>query len=264
MPSSLVERHAGSTSDRAESAQRASELRQPALEEPLAPAPAASARAPARRPRAPRPCARAAGTGRRAPRAPGGSRPARRARAVRRRARDRPPGRRASPRPPRDSARRPAMAPGAAARRTARRSRRQSVAPASGACACTAAIAACSVYGPKRRAASARSTSAVPSAICARFQSERSWSSSSTSSPDRRGPRGAARIVQQHQRQQPDRFGLRQQLDQQPAQPDRLARRDRAGSATRPNGRVALVEDEVDDAQHGSSRSGSSAGAGTS
>ena len=50
----------------------------------------------------------------------------------------------------------------------------QSVAAALGASACTAAIAAWSVYGPNRRDDSARSTSADPSAICSRFQSERS------------------------------------------------------------------------------------------
>jgi len=50
----------------------------------------------------------------------------------------------------------------------------QSVAAAVGASACTAAIAACSVYGPKRRDASARRTRATPSAICARSQTERS------------------------------------------------------------------------------------------
>ncbi len=61
-----------------------------------------------------------------------------------------------------------------------------------GASACTAAIAACSVYGPNRRDASARSTSVDPSAICARFQSERSCSSSRTSSPSATCARRAA------------------------------------------------------------------------
>ena len=54
----------------------------------------------------------------------------------------------------------------AAARRRAPTICAQSVARGVGASACTAAIAACSVYGPNRRDDSARSTSAVPSAIC--------------------------------------------------------------------------------------------------
>ena len=40
----------------------------------------------------------------------------------------------------------------------------------------------------------------------------------------RRRPGGAPRFVQQHQRQQAHRLGLRQQLHQQPSEPNRLAR----------------------------------------
>ena len=50
----------------------------------------------------------------------------------------------------------------------------QSVASAVAASACTAAIAACNVYGPKRRDEKARSTSDTPSAISARSHKRRS------------------------------------------------------------------------------------------
>ena len=100
-----------------------------------------------------------------------------------------------------------------------------------------------------RAPASARSHQrAAPRAIRARFHSERSWSSSRISSPVGVGARGAARFVQQHQRQQADRLGLGQQRDQQPPQPDRLAREIGPRQRVAGRGRVALVEDEVDDA----------------
>ena len=138
-----------------------------------------------------------------------------------------------------------------AVRRRARRSAASRWRPRSRPRRARPAIAACSVYGPKRCDASARSTSATPSAICARFQRERSWSSSSTTSPVGRRARGAARFVQQHEREQSDRLGLRQQLHQQPAEADRLGREIVRGSATRPDdGRVALVEHQVDDVEH--------------
>ena len=61
-----------------------------------------------------------------------------------------------------------------------------------------------------------------PAAICAASQSERSWSASSTSSPSREA-RVAARVVQQHQRQQPVHLGLvGHQLGERAAEPDRL------------------------------------------
>ena len=64
-----------------------------------------------------------------------------------------------------------------------------------------------------------------------------------------RRARGAARLVQQHQREQPDRLGLRQQLDQQPSEPDRLARQIVPRQRLARRGEVALVEHQVDDVQ---------------
>jgi hypothetical protein len=90
--------------------------------------------------------------------------------------------------------------------------------------ACTAAIAACSVYGPKRRDRSARSTSAAPSAIRSRSQRDRSWVLDRDQVAGRRRARGLPRFVQQHQRQEAHRLGLGQQLDEQASEPDRLAR----------------------------------------
>jgi len=49
-------------------------------------------------------------------------------------------------------------------------------------------------------------------------------------------------VVQQHQCEQPRRLCFRQQLDDQPAQPNRLGREIGAGE-------VALVEDEIDDVE---------------
>ena len=60
-----------------------------------------------------------------------------------------------------------------------------------------------------------------------------------------------AGFVQQHQGQQPERFRLRQQLDQQSAQPDRLGGEVVPGEGLARGGRVALVEDQVDDVEHG-------------
>ena len=65
-------------------------------------------------------------------------------------------------------------------------------------------------------------------------------------------PRRRPRVVQQHQREQPGRLGVRgQQPVQQPAQPDRLVAQlvaDQPGAA---RGREPLIEDEVDDRAHG-------------
>ena len=61
---------------------------------------------------------------------------------------------------------------------------------------------------------------------------------------------GAPRIVQQHQREKPHRLRLGQQIDEQAAEADRLA----GQIATRHGGSrrrgVALVEHQIDDAQH--------------
>ena len=67
-------------------------------------------------------------------------------------------------------------------------------------------------------------TSAAPSAICSRFQQRAVLVVEQDQVARRRGARRAPRFVQQHQREQPDRLGLGQQLDQQPPEPDRLGR----------------------------------------
>ena len=66
----------------------------------------------------------------------------------------------------------------------------------------------------------------------------------------RRGARGAPRFVQQHQREQSQRLGLRQQVDEQTSQADRLARE--VGPRQRAPRRrgIPLVEHEVDHVQH--------------
>ena len=64
----------------------------------------------------------------------------------------------------------------------------------------------------------------------------------------RRRARAAPRFVQQHQREQSQRFRLRKEIDQQPSEPDRLARqvmpRDR-GAGSR---RISFIENEIDHA----------------
>jgi hypothetical protein len=57
--------------------------------------------------------------------------------------------------------------------------------------------------------------------------------------------------VEQHEREQPDRFGLGQQLDEQPSEPDRFSRK--IGTRERVAGgrRVPFVEDQVDDVKNG-------------
>ena len=107
---------------------------------------------------------------------------------------------------------------------------------ASRASACTAAIAACSVYGPNRRDRQRP--------LDERAALRRSAPDSTAIDPARRAAPArrlpivrarAPRVVQQHQRQQAHRLRLRQQLDEQPSQPDRFAATDRAASATSPD-----------------------------
>ena len=77
---------------------------------------------------------------------------------------------------------------------------------------------------------------------------------SSASGPDRpagparrrRRARRAPRLVQQHQREQPDRLGLRQQLDEQPPEPDRLGGEIVPRERLAGRSGVAFVEDEID------------------
>ncbi len=62
--------------------------------------------------------------------------------------------------------------------------------------------------------------------------------------------RRVPRFLQQHQRKQSQRLGLRQQFDQQPAQANRLA--GKAGARERFSGRcrIALVENQINHPQH--------------
>ena len=111
------------------------------------------------------------------------------------------------------------------ARRTGRRSARQSVAAAVGACACTAAIAACSAYGPggrppgaqrgfdqRRALVDLRAVPARPVLLLEQHDVARLVQAGR-----------APRVVQQHEREQPLRLGVRrQQLDQHAPEPDGL------------------------------------------
>ena len=64
-------------------------------------------------------------------------------------------------------------------------------------------------------------------------------------------PGGPARVVHQHQRQQPGNLGLgRHQPAQHPAQPDRLRRQPLPDQVRAGRGRVALVEQQVEHAEH--------------
>ena len=110
---------------------------------------------------------------------------------------------------------------------------RQSVASAAGASACTAAIAACSVYGPNRRDVIARSTSAAPSAMTRAIPPRPVLVGQQDDGSLGPVPCVAPRLVQQHQRQQPQRFGLGQQLHQQSTQAASPRPRGRCGSAYR-------------------------------
>ena len=155
----------------------------------------------------------------------------------------------------------------AASRRRARRSRDQSV---------SAALAAPSVHGRDRRLERVRARRPAPQRPLERAPGpRRSGAVPAARDPGRRagrarrrgaGARRAARVVQQHQRQQPARLGLvRHQLGQHAAEADRLAAELARGSARRADGRrVALVEDQVDDASTGVEPLRQLVGAGTS
>jgi hypothetical protein len=61
---------------------------------------------------------------------------------------------------------------------------------------------------------------------------------------------GPPRFVQQHQREESDRLGVRQQRHQQPGRADRLSRQVGARQRRPARSGVALVEDKIDHAQH--------------
>ena len=122
---------------------------------------------------------------------------------------------------------------------------------ASGAWTCRAVIAACSWYSPGRRRRTARSSFARPSADPFAIPErpvllvERDVPAAGIHA------RVAARVVQQHQRQQsPDLGVVGHQPRQQPAEADRLVAELVADEPVALGGGVALVEDQVHDPQH--------------
>ncbi len=83
-------------------------------------------------------------------------------------------------------------------------------------------------------------------------QQERSCCSSGTRSPRRVDAGRPARLVQQHQRQQTERFGfVGHQLSQRPGQANRLGAQAGADQLGPGGGRVALVEQQVQHGEHG-------------
>ena len=109
-------------------------------------------------------------------------------------------------------------------------------------------MAACSWYGPTRRAGRTAPMSAVPSAIAAWSQRDRSWSSSRTRSPS--GPTRASRRASWSSMSASNPVGLGligEQRDHGPCQPDRLGTQLAADQGIAGRRRVALVVDEVQD-----------------
>ena len=126
----------------------------------------------------------------------------------------------------------------------------QSVSAGVAASSCSAAIAAWSWYGPGRRAARARSTSARPSAIACRVPARSVLVVEQDQLPGRPDAGLAPGVVEQHQCQQPGRLGLvGEQRDHDPCQPDRLGAQLPADQRVARRRRVSLVEHQVEDAQ---------------
>ena len=120
-----------------------------------------------------------------------------------------------------------------------------------GASAWSAAIAAWRVYGPNRprregaihQRDALRDVLAVPERAVLVLEQD--------DVARRRDARLAPRLVQQHQREEADGLGLGQELRQQASEPDRLAGQIRPGQRGARGRVVSLVEDQVDDVQHG-------------
>ena len=126
----------------------------------------------------------------------------------------------------------------------------QSVSPAVGASACSAAIAAWAWNSPSRSRARAACRISTPSAI------DRGVPPAAVLLGERHQPAvggGAGRaagVVEQHQGEQPRHLGVVDHGRELPGEPDRLGGEvDVAG--------VALVEDQVEHAQHGGDVAGS-------
>ena len=112
-------------------------------------------------------------------------------------------------------------------------------------------MAAWTWYGPGRRIRRARSTSAAPSTIRSRSHAPRSCSSSRTIAPAGSDPGAPPGVVQEHEREQPEDLGLvGHEVDEDPGEADRLRAQLLADERVAGRGLVALVEDEVEDAQH--------------
>ena len=98
--------------------------------------------------------------------------------------------------------------------------------------------------GPRRRPAP---PAPGPRSSSSRCHSERSWSSSSTMSPSVVHARVAARVVQQHQREQAAHLGLvGHERAEHAGEPDRLVAQLAAHERVGARGEVALVEDQVE------------------
>ena len=139
------------------------------------------------------------------------------------------------------------------ARRRARRCATQSVSSGVRARAWQAAIAACSAYGPSAPpSGSARVERRQPAADQQWSQRARSWSSSrigSPSGPTRARVRDAWISISATR---PCTSGsLGRELGQDAAEPQRVLAERRPHPVVAGGGRVALVEDEVDDLEHG-------------
>ena len=119
-----------------------------------------------------------------------------------------------------------------------------------GASSWRAAIAAWTWYGPGRPAATARSTSARPSAIARAVPARAVLVVEQHEVAALADPGVAPGVVEQHQRQQPGRLGLvGEQRDHDPRQADRLGAQLAADQRVAGGRRVALVEDEVEHAE---------------
>ena len=116
--------------------------------------------------------------------------------------------------------------------------------------ACTAAMAACNVYAPKRRDCSARSISDSASAICIAIPARPILIFEQHQFAGWGGARFAPRFVQQHERQQTERLWIVQQLDNESTEAQRFLRQIAAREFGTVGGAVAFVEDQIQHVQH--------------
>ena len=114
-------------------------------------------------------------------------------------------------------------------------------------------MAACSAYGPSApSSSSARARAARPRRISSWSQRPRSCFEQQDRLPRRPDPGPHARGLDLHQRHQPVDLGLlRRELGEDPTQPERVVAQRGADPVLAGGGRVALVEHQVDHAEHG-------------